>query len=191
MRSFTFAASSLLAGLAVALPAAGQTTADDRAWRMPYQSGFWGHAGISAGRSELDVDCPSGISCDTKDTLLRAYAGGRFNNALGLEAGLIDFGEWDIAGGKADAWGLDLALVAGFPIGANSAVFGKVGGIYAETDTPLGDEDGLGARFGIGAQIGLTTNLALRADLDRYKLDFVGGEEDVDSLTLGLQYTFR
>ena len=44
---------------------------------------------------------------------------------------------------------------------------------------------------GVGAQLGLTPNWALRADYDRYRLQFPGPEEDIDALTLGVQYTFR
>src|SRR5262245_743967 len=48
-------------------------------WRMPYERGFWGHAGVSFGNSKLDVDCPSGAACDDKDQFFKAYAGGRFS----------------------------------------------------------------------------------------------------------------
>ena len=196
MKPSTFALTSLLAGIAVSLPSNAQT--QERGWRMPYESGFWGHAGISAGKSELDATCTPGLECDTDSAFLRAFAGGRFNNAVGLELGLVNFGKFTLNGGDTDGWGVDLALVAGFPIGANSAVFGKLGTTYArmEVDTtapglPSGKERGFGPRFGIGAQVGLTETWALRADLDRYRLSFPGGKEDVDTLTLGVQYTFR
>ena len=190
---------TVVAGMALAAPSLAQTTrADDTGWRMPHERGFWGHAGVSVGKSELNVDCSAGTPCDTDDAFLRAFAGGRFNNAVGLEAGLVNFGKFDINGGDTDGWGVDLALVAGFPIGANSAVFGKVGAIYARTEVATaapgfaaGKERGFGPRFGVGAQVGLNQNWALRADLDRYRLPFPSGKEDLDSLTVGVQYTFR
>jgi len=199
MKSSTLALASLLAGLAVSAPSFAQTTRpDDTGWRMPHERGFWGHAGVSAGKSELDVDCTPGLACDTDSATLRAYAGGRFNNAVGMEIGFVNFGKFDINGGDTDGWGADLALVAGFPIGANSAVFGKVGAVYSRMEVdaaapglPSGKERGFGPRFGVGGQVGLTPNWALRADLDRYRLSFPGGKEDVDALTLGVQYTFR
>lgn len=80
MKSSILAASSLLI-LVLASPAFAQpttTTAERDAWRMPHQRGFWGHAGISFGRSELDVSCSPGTPCDTKDQAFRLYAGGRF-----------------------------------------------------------------------------------------------------------------
>ena len=195
MKLSLFAISASALGLALAsAPALAQPTssASGTGWTMPYQSGFWGHAGISAGRSELDVDCLPATPCDTKDEFYRAFAGGRFNNAVGMEVGLMHLGKFNVSGLEADGWGLDLALVAGIPIGANSSVFGKIGAAYTDTDVDvLGGEDGFGPRIGIGAQIGLTQNWALRGDIDRYRVRFPGGKEDVDTATIGVQYTFR
>jgi hypothetical protein len=54
-----------------------------------------------------------------------------------------------------------------------------------------GTETGWGPRIGIGGQIGLTPNWAARLDLDRYHVRFPGNRENVDTLTAGVQYTFR
>jgi opacity protein-like surface antigen len=192
-------AAALLAGIAVAAPSLAQTArADDTGWRLPHERGFWGHAGISAGRSKLDADCPVGFTCDDKDQAFRLFAGGRFNNAVGLEAGLMNFGSFARGGGDTDGWGVDLALVAGFPIGRNSAVFGKLGAVYGRMEVEgssvgrqTGKERGFGPRYGIGAQVGLTENWALRADYDRYRLSFPGTKEDLDTFLVGVQYTFK
>lgn len=186
-------------GSAVAQTATSATTTDS--WRMPYQSGFWGHAGFSFGQSKFKDSCIAGFSCDDKDQTYRLYAGGRFNNAVGLEAGLMNIGKFQRGGGETDGWGLDLALIAGIPIGANSAIFGKLGAIYGRTEvtgtaTPAqglqtGKERGFGPRFGIGGQIGLTPQWAARLDLDRYRMPMPGGKEDIDTITAGVQYTFR
>jgi opacity protein-like surface antigen len=166
---------------------------------MPHERGFWGHAGVSFGQSKLQIDCPSGFSCDDTDQVWKAYVGGRFNNIIGLEFGLMHLGKFAVGGGETEAWGGDASIVAGIPIGANSSIFGKVGLVYARTevsgvapDLATGvAEDDWGARWGIGAQLGLTPNWSLRADYDRYRLQFPGSEEDIDALTLGVQYTFR
>ena len=172
------------------------TTTDT--WRMPYQSGFWGHAGVSAGESKLKLGCPSGANCDDKDTTFRIYAGGRFNNAFGLELGLVDYGKFQRGGGDTKGWGLDIPLLLGFPIGSNSSVFAKAGVNYSQMDVggnpalvQTGKESGWGPRYGVGAQIGLTPQWALRGDWDRYHVHFPGTKDDVDTLTLGAQYTFR
>ncbi len=193
MKSFSIA--TLLAlGLGLAAPSFAQTQPDT--WRMPYERGFWGHAGVSAGPSRLDADCPAGTSCDDKDYMFRAYAGGRFNNTIGLELGVLNLGKYQRGGGDTDGWGADIALIAGFPIGSNSAVFGKVGTIYARTEADgtgitTGKERGFGLRYGIGGQLGLTKEWAIRADLDRYDLPLPGGKENLDTVMFGVQYTFR
>lgn len=202
-RTVTAAAIAAL-GLAASGIAAAQTTRSttDDSFRMPYQSGFWGHAGLSVGRSTIDNACIAGFPCDDKDQAFRLYAGGRFNNAVGLEAGVLNMGKFDRGGGRTDGWGIDLALVAGVPIGANSAIFGKVGTIYARTEAEgvpaavaaglrTGKERGFGLRYGIGGQIGLTPQWALRADWDRFDMPMPGGKEDIDMAMLGVQYTFR
>ena len=184
-------------GIASAQTSTPSTTTDT--WRMPYQSGFWGHAGLSFGQSKFKDGCVSGFACDDKDQAFRLYAGGRFNNAVGLEAGLFNMGKFHRGGGDTDGWGLDLALVAGIPIGANSAIFGKLGAIYARTEAEgsaaapftRGKERGFGPRYGIGGQVGLTPQWALRADWDRFRMPLPGSKEDIDTLMLGVQYTFR
>ena len=186
---------SIIVGLAVAAPALAQPT---DTWRMPYERGFWGHAGISFGQSKLDANCPPGVGCDDKDQAWKLYAGGRFNNAIGLEVGVLNIGKFSAGGGEADGWGADAAILAGIPIGANSSIFAKLGAIYARTEVSsnllgvsTGKERGFGARWGVGGQLGLTKEWALRADFDRYRLPFPGSHEDLETLTFGVQYTFR
>lgn len=202
MKSLSVSTAAVLTlGLALAAPSFAQTTTiTTDTSRMPYERGFWGHAGISVGRGDLDASCPTGFGCDLRDhRVWRAYAGGRFNNAIGLELGAINIGDYSRGGGVTDGWGLDFALVAGVPIGANSAIFGKLGAIYARTDVSgvaspgfaTGKEQDLGLRYGVGAQIGFTPKWALRADWDRYDLPLPGGREDLDVFMLGVQYTFR
>ena len=190
-----------IAGLALAAPVLAQPTTDTQrtdTWRMPYERGFWGHVGLSFGQSKLDAGCPAGFPCDDKDQTFRLYAGGRFNNAIGLELGVLNPGRFRRGGGETDGWGADAALIAGLPIGANSSIFGKLGVIYSRmevTGVPTvvrtGKERGFGGRWGIGAQVGLTKTLALRADFDRYRLPLPGDHEDLETLTLGVQYTLR
>ena len=180
-------------------PAAQSTTTTTDTWRMPYERGFWGHAGISFGQSKLDdLQCAPGFPCEDKDQAFRVYAGGRFSNIFGLEIGALNIGKYQANGGEADGWGADIALLAGIPIGANSAIFAKAGTIYARTEVasdvagaPSGKERGFGFRYGVGGQLGLTKEWALRADYDRYDVAFPGDHRDLETLMLGVQYTFR
>jgi OOP family OmpA-OmpF porin len=196
MKSSSLATAVLLALAAPAFAQSTDTSTDT--WRLPHERGFWGHAGLSFGQSKLDLSCPSGFGCDDKDQFWKAYAGGRFNNTFGLELGVMNFGKFSLGGGETDGWGADAALIAGIPIGANSSIFAKAGVVYARTEVSgtapgfsTGKERGFGGRWGVGAQVGLTKEWALRADFDRYRLPLPGDHEDLEALTLGVQYTFR
>ena len=171
----------------------------DTGWTMPYERGFWGHAGLSLGRSELDIACPTGRTCDDTEQAFRAYVGGRFNNTVGGEVAYIKFGDFTRGGGETDVEGVDLALMAGIPFGNNWSVFGKLGAVYSQVDVTgtapglaTGGENGWGPRYGVGLQMGLTENWAIRADYDRYRIKVPGNDrENVDTLLIGAQYTFR
>jgi opacity protein-like surface antigen len=166
---------------------------------MPYQSGFWGHAGLSVGRAKLHADCPAGAGCDLRDnSSWRVFGGGKFNNIFGAEVGLMDLGDFSRGGGHTTARGLDLALVAGVPIpvGQNSSVFGKLGAAYVRTNVSgtgltTGKENGWGPRIGAGASFGITQNWAVRLDADRYRVEFPGSKQNIDTYMVGAQYSFR
>jgi hypothetical protein len=199
---FLTAASALAMSLIVATPTIAQTTTRPLAVRegsrMPYEGDFWGYTGLNVGRSNYDVGC-AGVSCDKNANTLKLYFGGKFNNALGLEVGYVNMGKADFAGGHLEAHGLNVSLVAGVPVGANSSVFGKLGTTAGRTKVSgtipaiqTGTEDGWGLSYGVGGQIGLTPNWAVRLDADRYRFKFIGGGRDnIDTLTVGLQYSFR
>jgi OmpA-OmpF porin, OOP family len=185
---------------AAALPAAAQTTSTSTGTGInwPHQSGFWGHVGASTGVSRFDGSCFGGTACDRRDQALRLFAGGRFNNTIGGEVAWLNLGEFTRGGGETDSQALDLVATAGFPLGANSSVFGKLGAVYYRSEVTgtaaglrTGKEDGWGPRFGLGAQVGLSRNWALRADWDRYRIKLPGEREQVDTFLVGAQYSFR
>lgn len=185
-----------LGGLA---QAQSTTTTSGSSFNMPYERGFWGHVGASAGRSKFEASCPAGSACDESDQAFRIFAGGRFNNTIGGEIGWVNLGEWARGGGDTDAQALDLVATAGIPLGRNSSIFGKLGAAYTRAEAQgtapglvTGKEDGWGPRWGVGAQVGLTDNWALRADWDRYRIKIPGAsKEDVDTFTVGAQYSFK
>ena len=157
--------------------------------RMPYESGFWGHAGASIGGSQLDATCPPGAGCDDTEQAFRIFGG---------EIAWTRMGDFQRGGGETDAEALDLALIAGVPFGTNWSAFAKAGLLYGRTEVtgtapglPTGKADGWGPRFGLGLQLGVTQNWAARVDWDRYRFKMPSGHENIDTLMLGAQYTFR
>jgi OOP family OmpA-OmpF porin len=191
-------AGSVATGSAFAQQTTPPPARDSSSWTMPYQAGFWGHVGASYGRSKLHAPCPPGDDCELRDQAWRVFGGGKFNNIFGAEVGFIDLGDFNRGGGKTESRGLDLALIAGFPIGTHSSIFGKLGGTYMRTTVSgsnpgltTGRETGWGPRVGVGAQIGLTQNWAIRLDADRFRIDLPGSTQNVDTYMLGAQYSFR
>jgi len=165
---------ALALAIGAAFPAvstAQQSTArQDTGWTMPYERGFWGHAGLSLGRSELDITCPAGAACDDTEQAFRAFVGGRFNNTIGGEIAYIKFGDFTRGGGETDVEGVDLALMAGIPFGNNWSIFGKLGGIYSQVDV-TGAAPGAAADHGAGARQQLVQveglhQVVVRADVE-------------------------
>lgn len=168
---------------------------------MPWRGDFWGYVGVNGGETKFRTECNRTITqfeCDRKDTGFKVYAGGKLSEVLGLEAGYTDFGKIRASGGETDAWAIPLSLTAGVPIGTRFNAFGKVGGLYGRTDvrasvdslTETGHKSGWGWTYGAGASFAVTPAIAIRADWDRYKLDFANGRKDVDMLSAGVQFRF-
>jgi len=190
----------IISGLAaLGLMACGSAFAQPD-YRAPWRGDFWGYAGASAGESKFLADCRSTdvFACDKRDTAFKVYAGGKINEVLALEIGYTDFGRINASGGDTDAWAVPLSLVAGFPLGNRFGLFGKVGGVYGRTDVTAsastlldtGHKNGWGWTYGAGATFAISPQWQIRADWDRYKLDFVGGERDIDMVSAGVQFRF-
>ena len=191
----------VFAAAALGLLASGPVLAQSTDYRAPWRGDFWGYVGASAGESKFRTDCDRTLTlfeCDRKDTGFKVYAGGKMGRVLGLEVGYTDFGRIRASGGDTDAWAVPISLTAGVPIGPRFNAFGKIGGLYGRTDVTAsidslvetGHKNGWGWTYGVGASFAVTPALEIRADYDRYKLDFVGGARDVDMLTAGLQLRF-
>ena len=175
----------------------GSAFAQDRP--MPWRGDFWGYVGASAGESKFDNNCGRTdiFACDQRDTAWKVYAGGKTGDIVGLEAGYTDFGRVQASGGETRAWAATLALTAGVPIDRFS-VFGKLGGLYGRTNVSAdpstlfdtGHKSGWGWTYGVGGTFAFTQNIALRVDWDRYRMDFVGGRQDMDMASAGLQFRF-
>lgn len=194
MRKTTLTLAAALA-LAGAVPALAQSD-----YRAPWRGDFWGYLGVSGGESKFEANCRNTnvFRCDQRDTAWRVYAGGQFNRIFGLEVGYTDFGRIAASGGETNAWAIPIVATAGYHADRWS-VFGKAGGLYSRTDVNVdlndtfsarGDRNGWGVTYGAGATFGITPNLHLRADLDRYRLDFVGGRRDVDMVSGGVVWRF-
>ena len=191
--------SMMLKALAVmgAFPvvAAAQVSNDTSEWSALQSSAY---VGAGVGQSRIGPSqCVELFYCQSHDTGYKVYAGTRLKDILGLELGYLNFGDLQRSDGSQRAQAADLSLVLNAPIGRYASVFVKGGGnygwTYTRSDLPAvatGADRGFDWGFGGGANINVTQNWALRGEWERHRLPFVGGSQDVDLWTAGVQYKF-
>lgn len=165
------------------------------------------YVGASIGQSDYRIDTTGASNADTKDTAGKIFGGVMFTPNFGVEASLFDLGTArgslavpgvGLATATAKVQGVGLYGVAAMPLGSFS-VFGKVGGTYARAKTSASGgfgsfsetESSFQPAAGIGASYAISANLGVRAELERMRVKFAGGEkDDINLMTVGVTYRF-
>ncbi len=149
---------------------------------------------------------------EDRDHGFKVYGGYQFNRYFALEGGYFDLGRFAFTAnttpagtlsGNINLRGLNLDLVGTLPITEKFSAFGRIGANYAQASDSF---SGTGAvrifssepstretnlKVGFGLQYAFTDALALRGELERYRInDAVGNRGDVDMLSVGLVYRF-
>lgn len=152
------------------------------------------------------------ITDDDRSTGYKIFGGYQYNRYLAVEAGYFDLGNFGFnattvpAGtlsGNIKLKGLNLDLVGTLPISEKLSVMGRVGANYADaTDSFVGtgavkvldpnpSERDTNLKVGLGLQYAFTPALAMRAEVERYRInDAIGNKGDIDLVSLGLVYRF-
>ena len=152
------------------------------------------------------------ISDHNRDTGYKVFGGYRFNPHWALEASYFDLGQYRFDASTTPAGtlsgavrlrGLALDAVLTAPLTDKFSVFGKLGAHTTEASDNFAGSGAvsvantspskteLNAKIGIGMQYAFTDALAVRAELERYRVnDAVGSRGDVDHLSVGLVYTW-
>ncbi len=152
------------------------------------------------------------IANDDKGTGYKLYGGYQFNKNFALEGGYFDLGKFGFnattvpngtLSGNIKLRGLNLDAVGILPITEKFSAFGRVGVNYADardsfTGTgsvnvlnPNPSKRDTNLKLGLGLQYALTESLAMRAEVERYRVnDAVGNKGDVDLVSVGLVYRF-
>ncbi|PWF47977.1 OmpA family protein [Massilia glaciei] len=161
----------------------------------------------------LSTGAPSAaITVDEKDRGFKVYLGKQLNRNFAIEGGFYDLGEFSFAStappaqvfnGKAAFRGVNLDLVAMLPLSQRFSVFGRVGAAYTQSKAeftgnrlnaltgPRTSEKSFGPKVGLGLEFKFTEALALRAEVERYRVkDSIGNRGDVDLASLNLVYKF-
>jgi OOP family OmpA-OmpF porin len=149
---------------------------------------------------------------DERDVGFKLFAGKQLNQYFAVEAGYFDLGKFDFAAttsgngslqGETGFRGANLDLVGQLPLTQRLSLLGRVGVQYAKTNTrfsgnrlagvtsPSQSERDTNAKVGLGLEYKLSEALALRGEVERYRLnDAVGNRGDVDLASVSLVYKF-
>ena len=147
---------------------------------------------------------------DERDTGYKLFVGKQLNRYLALELGYFDLGKFSfnsttsgngVFNGEAGFRGANLDLLAQLPLSERLSLLGRVGANYAKASThfsgnrlnavtgPNPSERKLNAKAGLGLEYKLSEALALRGEVERYRVnDAVGNRGDVDLLSVSLVY---
>lgn len=145
-----------------------------------------------------------------RDTALKLYLGKQLNKNFALELGYFDLGKFGFdavtvprstLNGEASFRGVNLDLLAQLPLSERFSVYGRLGmhytqardhftgnRLYAVTN-PNPSERKLNAKAGLGLEYKFSEALAMRAEVERYRVnDAVGNRGDVDLVSINLVY---
>ncbi|NHZ35975.1 OmpA family protein [Massilia rubra] len=152
----------------------------------------------------------SSFKVDERDLAYKLYVGKQLNRYFAIEAGFFDLGKFGFDAttsqngrlvGEAGFRGVNMDLVGQLPLSDRFSVLGRVGMNYAKASThfsgnrlfavtnPNPSERKLNAKAGLGLEYKFSEALALRAEVERYRVnDAVGNRGDVDMASLNLVY---
>jgi OOP family OmpA-OmpF porin len=145
----------------------------------------------------LDIDEVDSDLFDDNASAYKLFLGYEFPKFVGLEAGYVDFGSYDVSeleevgGGKIEADGWTAALTGRIPLGKIFTVYGKVGyfmwdaALRAAEDIEDFGEDGSDLFYGAGVRLNFG-KFSVLGEYELYDADEFGN----DLFSLGLRFTF-
>lgn len=152
----------------------------------------YGYAGAGVGYGRMN----GADFTDTNGDLTRSHlswkvlAGAKVTDMLSVEGQYIDFGAANRSNDRIQATGWTAGIVAEIPVSGVVVPYVKVGALFWKTDNRFNNisrgEDGTNLTAGLGARFMLSSQLALRAEYERFAMDHT----DIDNLSVSMQYHF-
>ena len=153
------------------------------------------------------------FTTDERDLGFKLFVGKQLNQYFAVEAGYFDLGKFDFAAtttgngalrGETGLRGVNIDLVGQLPLTQRLSLLGRAGVQYARASThfsgnrlnavtnPNPERSGRrDAKLGLGLEYKLSEALALRGEIERYRVnDAVGNRGDVDLASVSLVYKF-
>lgn len=207
--------SGKLAWVACAVLGSSLAMAEDAGWYAGVNIGQ-AQATIDAERIRNELlgngFVTTSITEEDRDHGYKLYGGYRLNRNFAVEGGYFDLGQFSFKAttlppgtlsGNIKLRGFNLDLVGTLPITEKFSVLGRIGANYAEASdsfagtgsvlvlNPNPSKRETNLKVGLGLQYAFTEALALRAEVERYRVnDAVGNKGDVDLVSVGLVYRF-
>ncbi len=149
---------------------------------------------------------------DNSGTGYKLFGGYQLNRNFAVEGGYFDLGKSSYTfntapvgtfNGETRVRGLNLDLVGMLPVSDRFSVFGRIGAAYAQSrasfnstgnvpvNTSNPRRNDTNVKVGLGMQYAITEALAVRAELERYRInDPVRNRGHIDMASVGLVYRF-
>lgn len=148
------------------------------------------------------------------DTGSKLYGGYQINRNFSVEGGYFDLGKYSYGytagpvptgafNGESRFKGVNLDLVGYVPLSDRFSLFGRVGAVHTRSRAALTTtgtvpslgtsrrENDWGMKVGVGAEYAITQALAVRGELERYRVsDPVRNRGSIDMPSVGLVYRF-
>ena len=201
--------------VAIAVLASPLALADESGW---YVGASVGNSSATIDDPRINSNLLNGgfssstIVDDDRSTGYKMLGGYHFNEKVAVEGGYFDLGKFGYTAttvpagtlvGTIKLRGVNLDLVGTLPITDRFSAFGRLGVIYSEAkDTFVGtgavrvtnpnpSKQGTNYKYGVGLQYALTKALALRAEVERYRVDdAVDNKGTIDLVSVGVIYHF-
>ena len=149
---------------------------------------------------------------NNRSTGYKLFGGYQFNRNFAVEGGYFDLGRFNYSlnttplgtfSSDTRVRGLNLDLVGILPLSDQFSIFGRAGAAYAQSRANFSGTGALplngsptsrndtNLKVGIGMQYAITEALAVRAELERYRVsDPVRNRGNIDMASIGLVYRF-
>jgi OmpA-OmpF porin, OOP family len=150
------------------------------------------------------------IDANERSTGYKIMLGKQLSRNFALEGGYFDLGKFGFdatrappgtLSGNVNFRGLDLDLLAQMPLSERLSIYARIGANYARSSAmfsgnrlfavtnPSASERKLNAKGGLGIEYKFTEALAMRGEVERYRVnDAVGNRGDIDLYSLNLVY---
>jgi len=133
----------------------------------------------------------NGLAGNDHNAAVNVYGGYSLSPNVALELGYMTLGHQSSDLGEVKGHGGYLDVVGTLPIGAsNFSLLGRAGYDRASIMTDAGSDNGGGLNFGAGLQYDLSRNVALRAEVTRYRFNTFGTTTVNDQYSVGVKYGF-